>query len=64
MDFFCFSGFNPVVRYIISELFVYNILDERGGGVKGVALASWVHGLFLSSSLNGAKGSSILTETE
>lgn len=48
MDFFfCFSGFNPVVRYIILELFVYTILDVRGGGVKGVALASWVHGLFI-----------------
>lgn len=60
--FFCFSGFIPMKRYIILEFFVYNVLEVRAEGIKGVAPASWVHGLFLPSSLNRSKGSSALTE--
>ena len=50
--FFCFSGFNPVKRYIILEFFVYNVLEVRAESIKGIAPASWVYGLFLPSSLN------------
>ena len=60
--FFCFSGFNPVKRYIILEFFVYNVLGVRAESIKSIATASWVHGLFLSSSLNRSKRSSTLTE--
>ena len=60
--FFCFSGFNPVKRNIILEFFVYNVLDVRAESIKSIAPASWVHGLFLPSSLNRSKRSSTLTE--
>ena len=60
--FFCFSGFSSVKRQIILEVFIYNVLGVRAESINSVAPASWVHGLFLSSSLNRSKRSSTLTE--
>ena len=60
--FFCFNRFNPVKRNIILEFSVYNVIDVRAESIKSVVPASWVHGLFLPSSLNRSKRSSTLTE--